>query len=135
MTDFIKWVVSLACMLAGFLFGGLDGLLKALLVFMVLDCLTGMIYSGFKGGGLSSQVGYFGFLKKFLILCIIIVANAIDVWILGIESSACRNTVIGFYLANEGISILENIGNMGIPLPEQLKKILKQLKEENQNKR
>jgi len=131
MSDFIKWTCSLLCAFAGFLFGGLDGLLKALLVFMILDCITGIALSIAKGKGLSSRIGYAGFLKKGLILIIVVVANILDTWVLGIGSSACRNTVIGFYIANEGISILENVGRAGMPLPKVLRKILEQLRDEN----
>ena len=132
MNDFVKWLVSLVCMLAGLAFGGLDGLLKALLWFMMLDCITGMALSIKNGKGLSSRVGYAGFLKKGLILIIVIVANILDTMVLCIDGSACRNAVIGFYIANEGISILENVGKAGMPLPKILKKALEQLKNDSE---
>ena len=78
---------------------------------------------------LSSSAGFSGLLKKGLILIVVSVGHILDTQIFGGESSVCRSAVIGFYLANEGISILENIGKLGMPLPEQIRKVLEQLKD------
>ena len=79
---------------------------------------------------LSSEVGFKGIAKKVVILLLVAVGNILDIYILG-GGAVCRSTVIGFYLANEGISILENAGNLGIPLPKKLVSVLKQLKNDN----
>lgn len=79
---------------------------------------------------LSSEVGFKGIAKKVLILLLVAVGNILDVYVLG-DGAVCRSTVIGFYLANEGISILENAGNLGIPLPKKLISVLEQLKNDN----
>ena len=127
-SDFIRWTFSIFCGFAGFLWGSLDGLLIALIVFMILDYLTGIIV-GIVQKKVSSATGFIGLLKKGLILIIVAVGHILDTQIFGGESSACRSAVIGFYLANEGISILENIGILGIPLPKKLRQVLEQLKE------
>ena len=129
MTTFIKGASAALCGLAGFLFGSLDGLLLALIAFMVLDYATGLVVA-WNRKELSSAVGFTGIAKKVLILALVAVGHLLDAHILG-GGSVCRNTVIGFYIANEGISILENAGNIGIPLPEKLLEVLKQLKAKN----
>lgn len=132
MTDFIRWASSVLCGLAGFLWGGLDGLLAALIVFMILDYVTGFI-AGCISKKLSSAVGFTGLLKKGLILLIVAVGHILDTQILGGETSMCRSAVIGFYLSNEGLSILENAGRIGIPLPKILVKVLEQLREDDKH--
>ena len=79
---------------------------------------------------LSSEVGFKGIAKKVLILLIVAVGNIVDMYVLD-GGAVCRSTVIGFYLANEGISIFENAGNIGIPLPKKIVSVLKQLKNDN----
>lgn len=127
--DFWKWISADFWALAGFLWGGLDGLLTALLVFMVLDYLTGIASSLKMHKKLSSEVGFWGIVKKCMILALVTVAHFLDSHVLGGGSSMFRSGVVGFFLANEGLSILENAGNLGVPLPEFLKKALEQLKD------
>lgn len=93
---------------------------------MVLDYLTGLI-SAWIHKELSSAVGFTGIAKKVLILILVAVGHLLDDYVLG-GGSVCRSAVIGFYLANEGISILENAGNIGLPLPKKLTDVLEQLK-------
>ena len=109
----------------GYFMGGLDGLLIALLVFMVLDYLTGMMCA-VVDRKLSSAVGYRGIFKKVLILLLVGVANIVDLYIVG-DGSALRGAVVCFYLANEGLSLLENTAHIGLPVPEPLKNALAQL--------
>ena len=130
MSDFIRWTFSILCGIAGFFFGSLDGLILALLAFMVLDYITGVIV-GIMQKKLSSATGFEGLLKKGLILIVVSVGHILDTQLFGGESSVCRSAVIGFYIANEGLSIIENVGRMGMPLPKQLRKVLEQLKDEN----
>lgn len=114
----------------GIFFGKINGLFIALLVAVVLDYISGLI-SAIIRKQLSSSVGFKGIAKKVLIFSIVGVANLIDVYVLGGESAVLRSSVIFFYLANEGISILENAGECGLPIPTKLRRILAQLKDKN----
>ena len=109
----------------GFFLGGLDGMLIALIVFMVLDYVTG-IMCAVLDKSLSSRVGFKGIFKKALILIMVGIANIVDVHVVG-TGSALRGAVICFYLSNEGLSLLENAAYVGLPVPEKLKDILAQL--------
>ena len=109
----------------GYFMGGLDGLLIALLVFMTLDYLTGMMCA-VVDRKLSSAVGFRGIFKKVLILLLVGVANIVDIHVVG-TGSALRGAVVCFYLSNEGLSLLENTAHIGLPVPEPLKNALAQL--------
>ena len=109
----------------GYFLGGLDGLLIALIVFMVLDYITG-IMCAVLDKKLSSAVGFKGVMKKALILILVGVANVVDVHVVG-TGSALRGAVICFYMSNEGLSVLENAAYVGLPVPEKLKNVLAQL--------
>ena len=109
----------------GFFLGGLDGMLIALIVFRVLDYVTG-IMCAVLDKSLSSRVGFRGIFKKALILIMVGIANIVDVHVVG-TGSALRGAVICFYLSNEGLSLLENAAYVGLPIPEKLKDILAQL--------
>lgn len=114
----------------GIFFGKINGLFIALLVAVVLDYLSGLI-SAIINKALSSSVGFKGIAKKVLIFLIVGIANLIDVYVLGGESAVLRTSVIFFYMANEGISILENAGECGLPIPTKLRNLLAQLKDKN----
>ena len=109
----------------GYFLGGLDGLLIALIVFMVLDYITGMMCA-ISDKKLSSEVGFKGICKKVVILLLVGVANVVDVHVVG-TGSALRGAVICFYLSNEGLSLLENAAHIGLPVPDKLKAVLEQL--------
>lgn len=106
------------------LLGGLDKIIVALLILMVLDYITGLIKS-FYNKELSSEIGFIGLLKKVLILVVVGVAVIAERY-LGIP--AVREIVIMFFAVNEAISILENASQMGLPIPEKLKETLLQLR-------
>lgn len=127
---FMKLFAAEVCGIAGFLWGQLDGLLLALIAFMILDYLTGVIV-GIARKNLNSETGFTGLLKKFLMLVLVAVGHILDTQILGGGASVCRSAVIGFYLANEGISILENTAKLGVKWPDKLKDVLEQLNDEN----
>ena len=129
MDKFIQTITASICGIVGFLYGKADGLIYALLAFIILDYVTGVTVSCINKN-LSSEVGFKGIAKKVIILLVVAVGNIVDMYILD-GGAVCRSTVIGFYLANEGISILENAGNIGIPLPKKLVTVLKQLKNDN----
>ena len=109
----------------GYFLGGMDGLLIALLVLMVLDYISG-IMCAIADKKLDSRIGFRGICKKVLTLMLVGVANIVDVHIVG-TGSALRSAVICFYLSNEGVSLLENAAYLGLPVPEKLKNILEQL--------
>ena len=109
----------------GYFVGGWDGMLIALVVLMALDYITGVMCA-IADHKLSSSVGFNGICKKVFILMLVGVANIVDVHVVG-SGSALRAAVICFYLSNEGVSILENAGHIGLPIPEKLKVVLEQL--------
>lgn len=109
----------------GYFLGGVDGLMIALIVFVALDYLTGVMCA-IADKKLSSEVGFKGIFKKVLIFMLVGVANIVDVHVVG-TGSALRSAVICFYLSNEGVSMLENAAHLGLPVPDKLKSILSQL--------
>ena len=109
----------------GYFVGGLDGLLTALIILMVLDYITGVMCA-IIDKKLSSAVGFRGIFKKVLIFMLVGVAHIMDMPVFG-TGDALRSAVICFYLSNEGVSLLENAGHLGLPIPEKLKAILAQL--------
>ncbi len=118
----------------GYVLGGMDGFLIALVVFMTIDYATG-IMCAVVDKKLSSAVGFRGIFKKVLILMLVGIANVIDVHVIG-TGSALRGATVCFYLSNEGLSILENTVHLGLPVPEKLKDVLSQLhnREEKEKK-
>lgn len=108
-----------------YLLGGIDIALKCLIIMIILDYVSG-VASAIYNKKLNSQVGLKGILKKFMYLVIVCVSVILD-RIIG-NTGAIRTLVIYFFVANDGISILENIGKMGIPLPKKLIDTLEQLK-------
>lgn len=109
----------------GYFLGGLVGLMIALIVFAVLDYVTGLMCA-IADKQLSSAVGFKGICKKVLIFLLVGVANIVDVHVVG-TGSVLRGAVICFYLSNEGLSLLENAARIGLPIPDKLKDILAQL--------
>ena len=109
----------------GYVLGGMDGLLIALVVFITIDYITG-IMCAIIDKKLSSEVGFKGIFKKVLILMLVGIANVIDVHVVG-TGSALRGATVCFYLSNEGLSILENTVHLGLPVPQKLKEVLSQL--------
>lgn len=127
MIDKMEWVFAIIGGFLGWFLGGFDGFLYALIAFVVLDYCTGILAAGVQKK-LSSQIGFNGIAKKICIFVLVGLANVIDIHIIG-NGSALRTAVIFFYLANEGISILENSAVIGLPVPEKLKEMLLQLTE------
>ena len=109
----------------GYFLGGLDGLLIALLVFVALDYVTGVMCA-ISDHRLSSSVGFRGICRKMVILMLVGIGHILDVHVVG-TGSALRTAVICFYLSNEGISLLENASHLGLPVPDRLKTILEQI--------
>lgn len=109
----------------GWFLGGCDGLLFALIAFVVIDYITGVMCA-INDHTLSSEVGFRGICRKVLIFLLVGIANILDVQVIG-TGSVLRTAVIFFYISNEGVSLLENSGRLGLPIPQKLKDILAQL--------
>lgn len=109
----------------GYFLGGCDGLLIALVIFAVADYITGVMCA-VSDKKLSSEVGFKGICRKVIIFMLVGIAHMIDVNIIA-TGSVLRTAVIFFYLSNEGVSLLENAGHLGLPIPEKLKAVLEQL--------
>lgn len=109
----------------GWFLGGRDGFLFALLAFVVTDYVTGVMCA-ITGKKLSSAVGFKGIFRKVLIFTLVGIAHLLDMYILG-QGSVLRTAVIFFYLSNEGVSLLENAGHLGLPIPKKLRSVLQQL--------
>jgi len=112
----------------GWFLGGFDGFLYALITFVIVDYITGIMVAIIEKK-LSSEVGSRGIFKKVLIFSLVGIGNIIDDYVIQ-NGSAIRTAVIFFYLSNEGISILENTAKIGLPIPKKLKEVLKQLNKE-----
>jgi len=127
-----NWVQAAFAAIGAFLgwfLGGLDGFLYALIAFVAIDYLTGVMCA-IADRKLSSDIGARGIFKKVLIFVLVGVGHIVDTQVLG-DGGAIRTAVIFFYLSNEGISILENAAHVGLPIPEKLKSILEQLHDRN----
>ena len=109
----------------GYFLGGCDGLLLALVLFAVADYITGVMCA-ISDKKLSSEVGFKGICRKVIIFMLVGVAHVIDVNVIA-TGSVLRTAVIFFYLSTEGVSLLENAGHLGLPIPEKLKIVLEQL--------
>ena len=109
----------------GYFLGGCDGLLIALVMFVVMDYISGVMCA-IADKTLSSEVGFKGICRKVLIFVLVGIANILDVQVIG-TGSVLRTAVIFFYISNEGISLLENAGYLGLPIPEKIKTVIEQL--------
>lgn len=122
---------SVSAVLGGFMgwfLGGYDGFLHALLLFVVIDYITGIMVAVVQKT-LSSEVGFTGIFRKMMIFGMVGIAHVVDSQIIG-NGSVLRTATIFFYASNEGISILENATLLELPVPEKLKDVLAQLKDE-----
>ena len=109
----------------GYFLGGCDGLLYALIAFVVIDYITGVMCA-ISDHTLSSAVGFKGICRKVLIFLLVGIANVLDVQVIQ-TGSALRTAVIFFYISNEGVSLLENAAHLGLPVPDKIKVVLEQL--------
>ena len=109
----------------GWFIGGCDGLLYALVAFVVVDYITGVMCAA-ADKELSSEVGFRGIFRKVLIFVMVGAGHILDAQVIG-SGDALRTAVIFFYISNEGVSLLENAAHIGLPVPEKLKDVLAQL--------
>ena len=118
----------------GYFLGGCDGLLYALIAFVIIDYITGIMCAIYDKT-LSSSVGFKGICKKVLIFLMVGVGHILDTKVIG-TGSVLRTAFIFFYISDEGISLIENAAHLGLPIPQKLRDVLEQLhnraeKEEN----
>lgn len=123
--DMIQLIISALGGWLGYFLGGCDGLLYALLAFVVIDYITGVMCA-VNDHTLSSEVGFRGICRKVLIFMLVGIANILDADTIG-TGSVLRTAVIFFYISNEGVSLLENAAHLGLPVPEKIKTVLEQL--------
>ena len=109
----------------GWFLGGCDGLLYALIAFVTVDYITGVM-SAVSDHTLSSEVGFKGIARKVIIFLLVGIGHILDTQVIG-SGSVLRTAVIFFYISNEGVSLVENAAHLGLPIPEKLKEVLEQL--------
>lgn len=131
-------VVKAAALVGGAIagiFGGMSAVMYVLLVMMAIDYVSGLLVAFMgksiktDGGGVDSKVGFKGLARKGLILLVVLVASQLDI-ALGQGSKVFTDAACWFYIANEGISFMENLALAGVPFPQKLKMVLEQAKEE-----
>ena len=132
MSDYIDYIAGMIGASVGYFFGGVDGFIHALIAFTVLDYLTG-IFAAYIKHELSSRAGFKGIARKVTIFMLVGIAHIIDRELLG-NTALLRDAVLFFYLANEGLSILENAVTIGIPVPEIMKEKLLQFRDKSEDK-
>lgn len=130
--EFIKGIAATVGGYIAWYLGGFDSLLIALLVFIVADYMTGVLQAIIEKK-LNSKIGFKGICKKVMILVFVGLAAVLDVYVIG-GSSPIREVVISFYIANEGISIVENSAKIGLPVPQKIIDVLAQLKGNEEDK-
>ncbi|WP_027631272.1 phage holin family protein [Ruminiclostridium cellobioparum] len=130
--DKAKIIFALSGGVFGWLFGAFDSLIYALIAFVAIDYITGVLVA-IHNRTVSSETGFKGISKKVMIFALVALGNIIDQNIIN-SGSSIRTMIIMFYLSNEGISIIENAGKIGLPLPQKLKAILRQLNKSDNSK-
>jgi toxin secretion/phage lysis holin len=128
--EILRYVLAGLCAACGFLFGDMNGVMIALIVLIILDYVTGVLAAVVEHK-LSSEIGAKGIAKKVFMLLIVAVANIVDINVIGGDMHTLKSVAIVFYIANEAISLLENAGRLGVPLPKKVLDVLAQLKKEN----
>ena len=127
----IKFIFTGISTALAYVFGGMDNMLAILLVFMTIDFISGFIKAWVLKEFDSSKF-YIGGVKKIGILLIVAVSAQLDL-LIAIDGAALRTVTISYYIANEGFSILENCGEMGLPLPEPIKNALARLRKDGKD--
>lgn len=126
--NLVKIFFTIFGSLIGFFLGDLDIFIYSLTAFVICDYISGIIRAGFERK-LSSKIGFKGILKKIMIFIIVGIANICDKNLIK-NQAMIRSSIIFFYIANEGLSILENALAIDLPIPKKLKILLEQFKEE-----
>lgn len=124
-----EFIVSVMCGLIGWLYAPFDAIFYALIAFVIFDYITGVV-KAIKQKNLSGEIGFWGITKKIIIFMVVAIGNILDKYVIG-SGSAIRSMLIFFYLSNEGISIIDNLKQIGVPLPDKLQEIISNLKNKN----
>lgn len=131
-TEFAKVILGgVITAVSGFL-GGMDGIMYTLIIFVSIDYVTG-VGAAAKRRQLSSEVGFWGIAKKVCIIALVGIAHSIDAYVMG-AGNVFRTAVALYYIGNEGLSLMENIANLGVQLPQKLIDVLRQLRDNNDDK-
>jgi toxin secretion/phage lysis holin len=128
-SNWLKGICAVIGAALSWLVGDLGGVFYALVAFVVIDYITGVIAAAVQQE-LNSTIGFKGIAKKIFIFLIVGLAHIIDAYVLG-DGDVIRTAAIFFYLSNEGLSIIENLVRIGLPVPQTLKDALERLSEED----
>lgn len=127
MDNVFKNIMAAVCTLISFLFGDMEGMLIALIALIILDYISGVIAAAVEKR-LSSEVGAKGIAKKIFMLLIVALANIVDINVIG-DGHVLKTVTVVFYICNECISLIENAGRIGVPVPKKLLDVLEQLRD------
>ena len=129
MDNIFKNILAGVCTILSFLFGGMEGLMVALIALIILDYISGVIAAAVEKR-LSSEVGAKGIAKKIFMLLIVALANIVDINVIG-DGHVLKTVTVVFYICNECISLIENAGRIGVPVPKKLLDVLEQLRDKD----
>ena len=127
MDNILKNILAGICTVLSFLFGDMEGLMVALVALIILDYISGVIAAAVEKR-LSSEVGAKGIAKKIFMLLIVALANIVDINVIG-DGHVLKTVTVVFYICNECISLIENAGRIGVPVPKKLLDVLEQLRD------
>ena len=129
MDNIFKNILAGVCTVLSFLFGDMEGLMVALVALIILDYISGVIAAAVEKR-LSSEVGAKGIAKKIFMLLIVALANIVDINVIG-DGHVLKTVTVVFYICNECISLIENAGRIGVPVPKKLLDVLAQLRDKD----
>ena len=129
MDNIFKNILAGVCTILSFLFGDIEGMMVALIALIVLDYISGVIAAAVEKR-LSSEVGAKGIAKKIFMLLIVALANIVDINVIG-DGHVLKTVTVVFYICNECISLIENAGRIGVPVPKKLLDVLEQLRDKD----
>ena len=129
MDNIFKNILAGVCTILSFLFGDMEGLMVALIALIILDYISGVIAAAVEKR-LSSEVGAKGIAKKIFMLLIVALANIVDINVIG-DGHVLKTVTVVFYICNECISLIENAGRIGVPVPKKLLDVLEQLRDKD----
>ena len=129
MDNILKNILAGVCTVLSFLFGDMEGLMVALIALIILDYISGVIAAAVEKR-LSSEVGAKGIAKKIFMLLIVALANIVDINVVG-DGHVLKTVTVVFYICNECISLIENAGRIGVPVPKKLLDVLEQLRDKD----
>ena len=130
MDNIFKNILAGVCTVLSFLFGDMEGLMVALIALIILDYISGVIAAAVEKR-LSSEVGAKGIAKKIFMLLIVALANIVDINVIG-DGHVLKTVTVVFYICNECISLIENAGRIGVPVPKKLLDVLEQLRDKDE---